>query len=302
MSVSASPGVRDYETVVVAYRSAALVEELIDELGPQFPIIVVDNCQGADGLAERVADRPSVRVMDGPGRGFAVGANLGLRETTRDVVMLVGPDSRPTPELLDELAAEIRADSACVQALPMAIGRDGRVELGTAGWEPTWWRALSHASGLHYLLPRTGLWARPEPGSEADVDWVSASVCALDRSLFFELGAFDEGFFVYNEDVDLSRRIRSAGLGQRLRTDLLVPHGSGGSGDAPARMSQLRGSSMMRDVGRHHSRLETLAIRLILSAGAGSRALAYRALRRPAKARWHEAYVRGLWVGPPDMS
>ncbi|GLZ51668.1 glycosyltransferase family 2 protein [Actinomycetospora sp. NBRC 106378] len=302
MSVPATTALRDYEIVVVAYRSADLVTELIRDLGSDFSFIVVDNCRGADGLADRLRGLRHVRVLDGPGRGFASGANLGIRAARSDLVMLVGPDSRPSPATLDALAGDVRDDPACVQVCPMAVGHDGRVELGTAGWEPTWWRALSHASGWHYLFPRTGLWARPEPDSEPAIDWVSASVCALRRSLFLELGAFDEEFFVYNEDVDLSRRIRGAGLRQGFRTDLLVAHGSGGSGDRPTRMSQLRGSSMMRDVGRHHSRLETRAIRMILTAGAGGRALAYRALRRSGKAEWHEAYVRGLWVGPPDMA
>jgi N-acetylglucosaminyl-diphospho-decaprenol L-rhamnosyltransferase len=298
---STSSGMRDYEVVVVAYRSAENVVELLDSLGGHAPVVVIDNCQGADGLDELVRDRPGVRYLSGPGRGFAAGANLGIRTSRYGVVVLAGPDSRPDIRVLDALAADV-ADPRVVQSCAMARRPDGRVELGAAGWEPTWWRALVHASGLHYLVPRAGLWARPEPGSHPAIDWCNAAVAAIDRAQFLELGGLDESFFVYSEDVDFGRRIRRAGLEQRLRTDLLVLHGSGTSGDTPDRMSRLRGSSTMIDVARHHGRFETAAIRAILAAGAGARAAVYRLLRRTANARWHEAYIRGLRFGPPDMT
>lgn len=294
--------VRSYELVMVAYRSAPLVDELLRSLGPSFPAVVVDNFHGADGLEELLRARPNTRYIDGPGTGFAAGANVAVADSRHDVVVVVSPDSMPTAEQLDSLVADVRDDPSVAQSSAVTLTADGRVELGIAGWEPTWWRALVHATGLHYLVNRAGMWARPTAFKDVDVDWCGGCVSAISRPILLQLGAFDDSFFVYNEDVDLSRRLRQHGFRELLRTDVLVPHRIGSSGDAPLRMSRFRGSSMMIDVRRHHGTIETVAIRVILAIGSGVRALAYRTLRRPGPARGHEAYIKGLWFGPPPPS
>lgn len=299
-ATGADPRVRglDYEIVLVAYKSAGLVRALLDAL-PGRPVAVVDNSHDVDGLAAVVAGRPGVRYLDGPGRGFASGANLGVRTSTHDIVVFVNPDSSPDVATLDALAADVAADPGLGAVSATTVLPDGRVEIGVGGWEPTARRALVHAVGAHKVFPTAGLWARPVPGEPIELDWLSGACMAVRRATFDELGGFDEQFFVYNEDVAFGRALREAGLRQRVRTDLLVPHLGGGSGEGKTHMLRLRGASLVRYVRQHHPASTVLGVRLALTVGYGPRYLLARARGRSGLATEHAAYVTGLWRGAP---
>lgn len=293
---------QQYEIVVVAYRSAALVTALLESLPADQPVVVVDNAHGADGLDEALTAHPAARYLDGPGTGFAAGANLGAGTSSADVVVFVNPDSSPTSGVLDALVDDIVADPGLAAVSATTVLPDGRVEIGVGGWEPSVRRALVHAVGAHRLLPLGGLWARPVPGRPIDLDWLCGACMAVRRSTFLELGGFDEEFFVYNEDVAFGRSVREAGLRQRIRTDLLVTHLGGGSGEGKTRMLRLRGASLVRYVRRHNSAAATFGIRAALSVGYAPRWLLARLRGQSALAAEHAAYVTGLWFGAPDHS
>ncbi|MGH3565066.1 MAG: glycosyltransferase family 2 protein [Pseudonocardia sp.] len=294
--------VPSYELVLVAYRSRSLVEALLDSLPSRLPVVIVDNAHGVDGLPDVASARPATRYLDGPGAGFAAGANLGARSSQYDTIIFVNPDSSPTLAQLDSLAAELDHDAHLAAVSAITVLPDGRVEIGVGGWEPTVRRALVHAVGAHKLFPTAGLWARPAPGRPIELDWLSGACMAVSRQLFCDLGGFDERFYVYNEDVAFGRQIREAGLRQMVRTDLLVPHLGGGSGEGKSRMVQLRAASLLQYVRRHNSRSRLEAMRLVLTSGTLGRYLLFILLRRHGAARENAAYLRGLWFGPPSMS
>ena len=291
----------DFEVVVVAYRSRTLVEGLLSRLPAGLPVVIADNAHGADGLDDLAARRPA-RYLDGPGKGFGAAANLAARSSAYEYLVFVNPDSSPAVAQLDALVADLRRDRSLAVVSAMTLRPDGRVELGTGGWEPTVRRALVHAVGLHKLFPTAGLWARPQPGEAIELDWVNGACLAVRRSQFLELGGFDETFFLYNEDVALCRAVREAGLRHRIRTDLLVPHLGAGSGDGKARMLQQRGASLVAYARRHNSSRMVLGLKAALTMGSIPRWALNRVRGRRGQAAEHLAYVRGLWFGPADLS
>src|SRR3954453_20298395 len=100
----------DYEVVLVAYRSRALVEKMIERLPADIPVTIVDNAHGVDGLGDVAAARATVRSLDGPGRGYASGANLAARTSSYSYLVFANPDSSPTVEQFDALVADVRSD------------------------------------------------------------------------------------------------------------------------------------------------------------------------------------------------
>lgn len=291
-----------YEVVLVTYRSRHLAEALLGRLGPEVSVVIVDNAQGADGAEQLAADRPRTRYLSGPGQGFAKAANLGARNSEAEHVVFVNPDSAPTTAQLEALVTDLEADPQLVAVGATTVLADGTVELGVGGWEPTLRRCLVHAVGLHRLWPEAGLYARPTPGRPLELDWLSGACLAARRACFLELGGFDERFFVYNEDMAFGRRVREAGRGLRLRTDLLVPHLGAGSGEGKPRMFQMRGASMMQYVALYNPRVRTALIRVVLSAATALRRSQARLEHKPELARAHGAYLTGLWRGAPDMT
>ena len=301
-AVTPQPAAPTFEIVLVTYKSRQLAAAMFDRLPDDIPICVVDNSQGADGVPELVATRKNARYLDGAGEGFARAANAGARTSTADVVLFLNPDTAPTATQLRALVADLEADPKLAAVSATTVRPDGRVELGVGGWEPTAKRALAHAVGLHVLFPASGLNARPVPNRPMDVDWLTGACLAVPRERFLALGGFDESFFVYNEDMAYGRQVRLAGLTQKLRTDILVPHVGGGSGEARTRMFQMRGASMVAYVADHNPPSTVLGLRLALTVGTLGRSAVATAKGHRNLAAELRAFVKGLWSGAPDMS
>jgi len=304
VSRPADPGRRDprwsYEVVTVSFHSRGQLEQMIAGLPVETPVVVIDNAKGADRVWELIADRPNGRYLDsGGGKGFAKAANMGIRSSEYEYVILCNPDSRPNQEIIESLVEDLRRDPDLVCSAATMQGHDGRPELGNGGWEPTPRRVLLHILGAHKVAPSSALFARPTPGREMTPEWLTGACMALRRRTFLDLGAFDETFYVYNEDMAFGRAIREAGLGQKLRTDLLVPHGAGGSGAAKTWMLQMRGASMIRYLRKHHAPVKVNAMRTMLVAGYAGRTVISRARGQETTAQEHAAYIKGLLVGPP---
>ena len=292
----------DIEVVLVTYHSRRLVEGLLAGLPRDLPVTVVDNARGADAVEGALDGRPHAQCLDGGGVGFARAANLGARSTRRPYVVFVNPDTEPTIEQISSLVGDLAADEGLAAVAATTVSADGRVELGVGGWEPTLRRVFVYATGLHSKLPLGGVYARPVPHEEIELDWLTGACLAVRRETFLSLGGFDETYFLYNEDMAYGRRAREAGLSQRLRTDLLVPHAGAGSGGSPAKMLQMRGASMHDYLRNHNNAPAAQSMRVVFSAGAVGRWAVSRLRGRHSAAQGFSAYNRGLWRGAPDMT
>ena len=287
-----------FEIIVVSYRSRSQIDGLLAGLPDDLPIAVVDNACGSDGLEQLMTSRSGGRYVDsGGGAGFARAANLGVRSSPYEFVVLVNPDSRPSMAALTALVDDVAADESCASSSALNVAADGSSELGTAGWEPSLGRALVHALALHKLFPRSGLFARPAVGEQIEIDWATGAVMALSANRFLALGGFDERYYVYSEDVAFGRTVRQSDQHQNLRTDIPVAHASGGSGAPSLEMMRLRGASFARYVRRTHNSVMARTMAAVVGGGYLVRGLAQRVLGKPARSGEHLAYAKGAFTG-----
>ena len=63
------------------------------------------------------------------------------------------------------------------------------------------------------------------------VDWLQGSFLLLPRVVFVEIGGFDEGYFMYSEEVDLQRRLNDVGVSTWLIPSITVMHSGGASSE-----------------------------------------------------------------------
>lgn len=283
----------DTELILVSYRSQTQISGLLTAFPADFPVAVVDNAGDVDGVSEVVNGRSNARYLDAGGIGFARAANLGARTSSHEYIVFGNPDSRPELADIERLVADVAADPHCASSAALLLGVDGKAEL-SGGWEPTLRRTIVHAMSLNKLFPLAGLFARPSVGSTINVDWTSAACMAVRRQTFLGLGGFDESFYVYSEDVAFGRTVRLSGLYQRLRTDIAVPHTSGGSGAPPLEMMRLRGASMARYVRKYDPYPLATAMIGVLILGYLVRVAEQLLGRDRPRAREHWAYVMGL--------
>lgn len=193
--------------IVVNYNSQAYLENclqaLLDTTSDETEVIVVDNGSG-DGSPNRIADLfPEIRlVCSQKNLGYAGGNNLGARQARGRYLVFLNPDTVPTAGWLTALTNALEKDprAGLVTSKIIFLHRPDR--LNTAGND-------LHLTGL--TLCR-GL-GRPVSALDQPVivGAVSGAAFAIRRELFELLGGFDQRFFLYMEDTDLSLRAQIAG-------------------------------------------------------------------------------------------
>jgi GT2 family glycosyltransferase len=171
------------------------------ELG--YEVIVVDNASG-DGSAEHVAAcHPQVRLIRSETNlGFGAGNNLGARWARGDYLAFLNPDTEAEPGWLEALIVALEKDTEAGLATALVLLMDEPDRVNTCGND-------MHVTGLT-LCRGMGV-DRDAFSKTAEVGAVSGAAFAIRRELFETLGGFDESFFLYVEDSDLSLRARLAG-------------------------------------------------------------------------------------------
>lgn len=102
----------------------------------------------------------------------------------------------PLPALV---AAARQPEAGC--AYPLQLSPDGA--------EQDHRRSLPSPRALwHRHAQRTG---RPQPWAAHPIDWVNAACLVFPSRVYAEMGGFDEGYFMYCEDVDICLRLQLAG-------------------------------------------------------------------------------------------
>jgi len=202
--------------------------------GPiQTEVIVIDNAS-SDGSAEMVtAEFPGVSLIRAPRNGgFAYGNNLGLMRSRGAAILLLNPDTlMPVggiAGLLDCLAAHPEAGIVG----PRLLRPDGSMHLACRRSFPTPSIAFYRISGLSQLFPRSPRFGRynltfVDPGIAIDVDSVCGACLLLRRGVLERVGALDERFFMYGEDLDWCLRTREAGWSVRYEPGVVVQHQHG---------------------------------------------------------------------------
>ncbi|HYO85524.1 MAG TPA: glycosyltransferase family 2 protein [Dermatophilaceae bacterium] len=284
----------DLEVVLVVYRSRPHVEALLASWPTGLPVVVVDNSADTDGVSHVVAQHPACRYLDGGGQGFARAANLAAFGSTHDFVVFVNPDTRPTHADLLALTRGLAQDPTAASHAATVTTGDGAIEVGVGGWEPTVPRAAIHAVGLHKRFPRAGLFAKPERGATEVVDWTTGACMAVRTRQFATLAGFDEMFYVYAEDMSFGRRVRTAGLRQVLRQDVLVRHGAGNSGAPSREMMRLRGASFAYYLCEYHPPHRSLAVLGATIAGYAVRAAVAKRHHDEDLAGQYVQFIRGM--------
>jgi hypothetical protein len=208
--------------IVVNFNAGADLRLALESLretlaGRSWEAVVVDNAS-IDGSAAVVGKfAPDVRLISNQTNiGFARAVNQGLAATSGRDVLLMNPDCRLTSGAVDTLAAELDRFDSCAIAGPRILNPDGSIQ-GSARGDPDMLTGLFGRSALvRNLFPRLSISRRNVvdvhgAADSVEVDWVSGACMLARRDALTQVGGFDERYFLYWEDADLCRRLRSRG-------------------------------------------------------------------------------------------
>jgi GT2 family glycosyltransferase len=265
------------DVVIVSYNSRktlrACVQPLLDAQDAN--VIVVDNAS-PDASLDTVADLPVTSIALKENGGFAHGCNAGWRAGSAPFVLLLNPDARIDGVSLHKLVQAIEEMPTAAAAAPRIVHTDGSVEYSQRRF-PRLRSTYAQALFLHRLFPRapwTDELIRDEAAYErrGRPDWVSGACILLKRKALEELGGLDEGFFMYSEDIDLCRRLRSSGYDILFEPGARVEH-EGGASAPRAQLLPVLAASRLRYAAKHRSRAGALLERFGVGLGALTHAL-----------------------------
>jgi GT2 family glycosyltransferase len=220
--------------VLVSYNTSDLLLRLLERLGGADWIvpIVIDNAS-VDGSAHAVATRyPAIElVRNAENVGFARAANQGIARAKTEHVALVNPDTDISSQLLGDLSDYLERHPDVWAVAPRLVGGDGKAQTLAAGFRPTPARGFLYFLGLSYILPWPAAGFSVPPGivRPIEVDWLSGACLVFRSEVVERVGALDESFFLYGEDMDWCRRMRAAGGRLVLVADHDLQHSQGAS-------------------------------------------------------------------------
>jgi N-acetylglucosaminyl-diphospho-decaprenol L-rhamnosyltransferase len=244
--------------VIVSYNGRDYLRRCLRSLlehtrGLEYEVVVVDNAS-QDGSADMVdAEFPSVLLLRRPSNaGLSTALNEGIRLGGGEMTVLLNPDVELRDNPFPAMARYLRDHPQVGILGPRILDDDGSLQLSCRRFPTFSVVFFNRYSLLTRLFPRNPFSTRYlmtdlDHRGTAEVDWLSLACWMAPRRLFDEVGFLDEGYFLYNEDVDFCQRVHRAGRKVGYFPEVSVVHRIGGSTSSlPSRSVIERHRSMWR--------------------------------------------------------
>jgi hypothetical protein len=257
--------------VVVSYntreRLLACLGALETRLSLPHEVIVVDNAS-SDGSAGAARARfPAAIVIENAENvGFSRANNQGLRRGQGAYALILNSDAEVGAGSVEALAAVLDARAEVGIVGPRTRFADGRIQVsfGPMLALRAEWRQRRLVQGVRRGDPEALRQAEALAATEHEPAWVSGSCLLARRQAIEGVGLFDEGFFLYEEDVDLCVRVRAAGWRIVFTPAAEVVHHLGSSVGEGAGLEYHR--SHLRFYDKHHGWAQRLVLHGALAA------------------------------------
>jgi len=216
--------------IIVNYKVKYYVEQCLRSVYKAFENVdgdgevwVVDNASG-DGSVEYLQkvcqgpDFPNLHIIaNDENLGFGRANNMAIEMAQGEYVLLLNPDTLLTETTLKDCIdfAETKDDFG---ALGVKMLHDnGRFALESRRGLPTPWTAFCKMSGLTALFPHSRTFGKYymrylDKNEPNEIEIISGAFLLTKKAVLDKVGTFDEQFFMYGEDIDLSYRIVQGGF------------------------------------------------------------------------------------------
>jgi GT2 family glycosyltransferase len=262
MSPDAPPVAVDVAVVNWNTAAAALAaaRAYLDSEGVEARVTIVDNASRPEQREELQAGCPQgVRLqLSDENLGYGRAANRALRDGGAELICVSNADVLPERGALAALAAGAASEAGAGMVGPVFGGGTDRYHAALPGAATMLVRIFAGSFG-----------ERPQPspaaGTVAEVEQPSGACFVVRRETGERFGGFDEGFFLWYEDVDLARRLRDAGYRNLVAGSARVGH-AGAEAFAqidPKRQQAIRLRSVERYIRLHHRRAKPIAAPLL---------------------------------------
>ena len=223
-----------------------------------YEVWVVDNASADESAAMVMGEFPGVHlIQNAENLGFSKANNQAIAQTNSRYVFLLNSDAAIHLGALDALLAY--ADSHAQAAIlgPKVLNPDGTLQFSCRRF-PSLGAGFFRNTYLGRLFPhnkfaRDYLMVSFDHAENTSVDWVSGCAMLLRRETINKIGALDERFYMYCEDVDICQRVWDSGQEVVYVPEAVVTHAIGRSSDknGDAMIKEFHRSWYEYDLKRH---------------------------------------------------
>ena len=212
----------DLSIIIVSYNVRYFLEQCLHSVeralaGMEGEVIVLDNLS-ADGSLDYLRPRfPDVRfISTGANLGFAAASNRGLSEARGRYILFLNPDTIIPEDSLVSALRFFREHPDCGGLGSGMVDGSGHFLPESKRNIPSPLHSFFQLTGISRLLPRSSFFSGYYATHVSDRAWGRVSVLSgaflmAEKKLLDQIGGFDESFFLYGEDIDLSYRITQTG-------------------------------------------------------------------------------------------
>jgi GT2 family glycosyltransferase len=180
-------------------------------------VIVVDNNSTDNSLEYLTSRFESVQfIPNKENHGFAKACNQGWQKAKGDYVLFLNPDTIVPEDCFNKCISFFQSHPDAGGLGVKMLDGSGKFLKESKRAFPSPLTSLYKLFGLAKLFPRSGTFARYHLGhldenKNNEVDVLAGAFMMIRREVLDKVGSFDETFFMYGEDIDLSYRIQQAG-------------------------------------------------------------------------------------------
>jgi GT2 family glycosyltransferase len=199
-------------------------------------IIVVDNNSSDDSCSMMKAKFPNIKLIENKENlGFPKGNNIGVAEAKGEYICILNPDTVVAEDTFAKVITRFETISSEVGIIGCKlIDGTGNFLPESKRGVPTPWVAFTKIFGLYKLFPNSSWFNQYyaqhlNEDQSGEVDILVGAFMVVKRSLYLEIGGFDENCFMYSDDIDLSYTVKKLGKQNYYFADTTVIHFKGES-------------------------------------------------------------------------
>jgi GT2 family glycosyltransferase len=203
--------------VIGSWNDRANLERCLTALCGTVDEVIVADSASTDGTTSLVRSRfPSARLIELPvNRGYGAAVNAGIAAAEQPYLLLLNSDAWPLADAVDHLVELAEQDPTVGVIGPRLQHPDGTLQRSVRGF-PTLWRIATEFLFLRKVAPGTRALnafyaANFDHQTACDAEFLRGAALLVRREAIEQVGAFDETYFVFSEDVDLCYRMRRGG-------------------------------------------------------------------------------------------
>jgi O-antigen biosynthesis protein len=226
--------------IIVNYNVKYFLEQCLFSLrkackGIEAEIIVIDN-RSSDGSIEYLRPKfPEVRFLKKENNiGFAKACNAGLQQAKGEYILFLNPDTLVPEDCFAVCFSFFDRHEDCGAIGVRMVDGSGKFLKESKRSFPSPVTSLYKLVGLSRFFPRSKVFSKYHMGHLDDsknheVDVLAGAFMMIRKEVLEGTGGFDEMFFMYGEDVDLSYRIQKAGYKNYYLAETSIIHFKGES-------------------------------------------------------------------------